>query len=102
MLRLVSPAAPNPAPPSGTLPKCTTPASRPAASTRYHQFALRDGHDRPCLATKTLGNVALYRHWIIDPDGKEILRDGRNRATIDSFRLVRGSPGIALWPALPS
>jgi cytoskeletal protein CcmA (bactofilin family) len=31
----------------------------------------------------------LYRLWIIDPDGKEILRDGRNRTTIDSFRLVR-------------
>src|SRR5262249_40236077 len=33
VLQLVSPAAPNPAPPSGKLAKCTTPASRPAAST---------------------------------------------------------------------
>ena len=36
------------------------------------------------------------RLWIINPDGKEILRDGRNRTTIDSFRLVRGSGGSAL------
>src|SRR5215470_17444925 len=70
MLLLVNPAAPNPAPPSGKLPKYTMPASRPR---RVIQFALRDGHDRPCLApTKTLGDVALYRLWIIDPDGKEI------------------------------
>jgi hypothetical protein len=43
--------------------------------------------------TKTLGKVALYRQWIINPDRKEILRDGRNRATIGSFRLVRGLAG---------
>jgi hypothetical protein len=36
------------------------------------------------------------RHWIIDPDGKENLREGRNRATIGSFRLVRGSPGVGI------
>src|SRR5262249_10986108 len=29
MLLLVSPAAPNPAPPSGLFPRCTMPASRP-------------------------------------------------------------------------
>jgi hypothetical protein len=42
MLQLVSPAAPNPAPPSGKLAKYTMPALRPAASTILSQLLTRD------------------------------------------------------------
>jgi hypothetical protein len=42
MLQLVSPAAPNPAPPSGKLAKYTMPALRPAASTILSKLLTRD------------------------------------------------------------
>jgi hypothetical protein len=42
MLQVVSPAAPNPAPPSGKLAKYTMPALRPTASTILSKLLTRD------------------------------------------------------------
>src|SRR5215469_710817 len=51
MRQLVSPAAPNPAPPSGKLLKCTTPASRPRAASNAASAnsPCETGHDRSSL-----------------------------------------------------
>jgi len=47
---------------------------------RLRNYIQRLNNARTALApTKTLGNVASYRLWIIDPDGKEIFA-GRSKS----------------------
>src|SRR5215471_3763986 len=87
MRQLVSPAAPNPAPQFGKLPKCTTPASPPAASNAASANSpCETGHDRSSLSAG-LADFAEHATAILIPHfvgktGNTLVRTTHIRAVL--------------------